>query len=252
MAVSNLNQISLTYHNLQSRRIEVSRRRISAQGQTIFAGRVIPDPRDLPIGRGRRLEAAVLFLDISGFTQRASETAEEQDMQVRVLSLFFSEIIRIVGDYEGTVEKNTGDGVMAYFAGSAASGDGRHRAVACAMTIFHAADRFINPIVEQSGLSPLRFRICIDHGSITIARLGAAQRFNHIVAVGTAANIASKMLQHTLAGELMVGSAVLDGLPADWRRDHVRATGVDTGWNYRDGTPYEFWLFEGRWNVPTK
>ena len=33
-----------------------------------------------------------------------------------MLSLFFSEMIRVVGDYGGTVEKNTGDGIMAYFA----------------------------------------------------------------------------------------------------------------------------------------
>lgn len=252
MAISDLNRISLTYHNLQSRRIEVSRRRIYAQHRMIFGGRVIPNPRDLPIGHGRRLEAAILFLDICGFTRRPSETADEQEIQVRVLSLFFSEIIRIVGDYGGTVEKNTGDGIMAYFAGSAGPGDPRHRAVASAMTMFHAADRFINPIIELTGLEPLRFRICIDHGWITVARLGAAQRFNHIVAVGTAANRTSKMLAHALAGELMVGDAVLDGLPTVWLHEHVSASGVESGWYYPDGTPYGFWLFGGRWNVPTR
>jgi class 3 adenylate cyclase len=252
MAISDLNRISLTYHNVQARRIGVSRRRIYAQQRTVFGGRVIPIPTDLLIGRGRRLEAAVLFLDISGFTRRASETADEQEIQVRILNLFFTEIIRIVGDYGGTVEKNTGDGIMAYFARSAGSGDPRHRAVACAMTMFHAANNFINPIISESGIDPLRFRVCIDFGWITVARLGAAQRFNHIVAVGTAANRTSKMLASALAGEIMVGDAVLDGLPTAWLQQHVKDSGVASGWNYPDGTPYGFWLFEGRWNVPTR
>lgn len=252
MPVSNLDRISLIYHNLQRQRTGASQRRIQAQRTTIFAGRVIPDPADLPIGLGRRLETAILFLDISGFTHRPSESAREQDIQVRILSLFFSEVIRIVGDYGGIVEKNTGDGVMAYFASSAGPRDVRHRAVACAMTMFHAADQFINPIIENSGLQRIDFRICIDHGWITVARLGAARRFNHIVAVGTSANRTSKMLGHAMAGEIMIGDAVLAGLPTAWLEDHVSGTGIDTGWYYPDGTQYGFWLFGGRWNVPTR
>ena len=193
MPISDLNSISLTYHNIQRRRVDLSRLRISALQQTIAGGWLIPNPADLPIGRGRRLEAAVLFLDISDFTLRPSETQAEQDGQVRVLSLFFTEMIRVIGDYGGTVEKHTGDGLMAYF-GKRSGSDSRHRAIACAMTMFHAAEQFINPIIRQSGLAEIGFRICIDYGSITIARLGAAQRFNHIVAIGATANRASKML----------------------------------------------------------
>jgi adenylate cyclase len=34
---------------------------------------------------------------------------------LRVLNLYFSEMIKIAEEYGGTVEKNTGDGLMAYF-----------------------------------------------------------------------------------------------------------------------------------------
>ena len=53
---------------------------------------------------------AVLFLDISGFSVRKSETVEEQGMILKILNLFFTEMIRIAEEYGGTVEKNTGDG----------------------------------------------------------------------------------------------------------------------------------------------
>ena len=243
-----LDRFNAAYGATQQRRVEVTRRRIESQNATIAPGRIIPDPLDLPIGKGRRLNAAVMFLDISGFTRRRSETAEEQDAQVRVLSLFFSEMIRVVSDFGGTVEKNTGDGIMAYFArGGLAGPDVRHRAVVCATYMFHAAEQFINPVITRSGLEPLSFRICIDQGWITVARFGAAQRFNHIVAVGSAANRTSKMLAEAGPGELMLGDSMLDGLPTHWVHDHVTLKTYDTGWNYNDGRPYGFWLFGGRW-----
>lgn len=252
MPISDLSRITLTYHNIQARRIDLNSRRINAKSQMVFGGRLIPDPANLPIGHGRRLQASVLFLDICGFTQRPSETAEEQEEQVRVLSLFISEMIRVVGDYGGTVEKNTGDGLMAYFGQSSQSGDARQRSVACAMSMFHAARNFINPIIAQSGLDEINFRICIDFGWITVARLGAAQRFNHIVAVGTSANRTSKMLQHADSNEILIGDAMLGGLPSNWVEGHVLAKTLATGWQYADGTGYTFWLFDGRWPVPQR
>ncbi|MDP9412780.1 MAG: adenylate/guanylate cyclase domain-containing protein [Pseudomonadota bacterium] len=246
-----LDLFSRAYHELQARRVEITRRRIRAQDQTVARGWIIPAVQDLPIGRGRRLEAAVLFLDISGFTSRPSETAEEQDAQVRILSLFFSEMIRIVGDFGGTVEKNTGDGIMAYFGRPRRSApDTRQRALVCALYMFHAADHLINPVILASGVDPLRFRICLDFGSITVARLGAAQRFNHIVAVGTAANRTSKMLAHAGPGNLLIGDAMLPGLPADWLEQHVEHTGTLSEWFYDDGQAYNFWRYRGRWPAP--
>ncbi len=247
--IKDLNQLTKTYRHIQSRRIEISRRRIKNRPKAAIFGRVIPEPSDMPIGQGRRLESAVIFIDISDFTRRPSNTELEQDHNVRVLSLFFSEVIRVIEDYGGTVEKNTGDGVMAYFSTGSRDGDVRHRAIACAMTIFNAVDNFINPIIEQSGLERLSFRVCADYGWITVARMGAAQRFNHIVAVGTPANRTSKMLSFAKAGELMLGASMLPGIPEDWNA-HLKLETMDTGWTFDDGTPYGFWIFVGRWNDP--
>lgn len=243
-----IDRFSALYHNIQARRVDIMLRQIRAAKQALVPGYIIPAPEDLPIGRGRRLEAAILFLDISGFSHRPSETAEEQDLQVRTLSLFFSELIRIVGDLGGTVEKNTGDGIMAYF-GRPRPGDieARQRALGCAMYMFLAADRLINPVIIESGLAPLRFRVCLDYGFITVARLGAAQRFNHIVAVGTAANRTSKMLAHARPGDLLLGDAMLEGIPANWLQRFLAHNGTESGWKYDDGQAYHFWRYDGRW-----
>ena len=73
-------------------------------------GRVVPEAEGLVIGAGRRLDVAIMFVDISGFSSWPAETLAEQKGVLAVLSLFFTEIVRIAEDYGGTVEKNTGVG----------------------------------------------------------------------------------------------------------------------------------------------
>jgi class 3 adenylate cyclase len=148
------------------------------------------------------------------------------------------------------VEKNTGDGLMAYFADNAAA-KSEKRAVAAALTMFAAASHLINPILEKSGIPVLNFRICMDRGFITVAKIGAAKRFSGLVAVGTTANMASKMLSIAEANTILIGQKMVGGLPADWLVFAVPHP-IDTGWYYRaTGVAYRYWTYIGRWNTPT-
>lgn len=221
--------------------------------EPIAAGRVIPEADDLPIHAGRRLDATVMFLDISEFSQRPAWTDEEQDTQLRVLSLFFTEMIRIVEDFGGVVEKNTGDGLMAYFVKETDDTVSvQQRALAAALTMFYAADNYINPILRSSQLQTLDFRICMDHGPITVAKVGSARGFNGVVAIGTTANIASKMLAVADPNTILMGTKALVGLPTSWQTAWARPKTSETGWFYRgDGSPYTFWTYIGRWQEPT-
>jgi class 3 adenylate cyclase len=249
MTVPNLDELTQAYFNAQTQRTLGTLERIAGRAPPA-AGRLIPGPDDLPISDGRRIEATVMFLDICKFTQRPSETDEEQHVLLQVLALFFSEMIRIVEDHGGVVEKNTGDGLMAYFADNAAA-KSEKRAVAAALTMFAAASHLINPILEKSGIPVLNFRICMDRGFITVAKIGAARRFSGLVAVGTTANMASKMLSIAEANTILIGQKMLGGLPADWLVFTVPHP-LDTGWYYRaNGVAYRYWTYTGRWNIPT-
>jgi class 3 adenylate cyclase len=194
-----------------------------------------------------------MFLDICRFSARASETETEQDNNLRVLSFFFAELIRIIEDYGGVVEKNTGDGLMAYFTREASDAEtAGHKALACALTIFHAATHKLNPIIALE-LIPLDFRICIDCGFITVADVGAARRFRGMVAIGTTANVASKMLKVAGKSEILLGENVVNEIPSDWVRQFVILKLENTGWNYvKSGALYRFFLYNGRWKTPTE
>lgn len=252
MANPSSNELTPAYRRAQIDRVVASLNKITAKPGPFAQGRITPQTDDLAIHEGRRLEATVLFLDICKFSDRPSENAEEQLVIVQVLSLFFTEMIRIIEDHGGVVEKNTGDGLMAYFAKNDLPDVSiQQRASSCALTMYSAAETLINPVLMSSNIPTLDFRVCMDHGQITVAKVGAAKRFNGIVAVGTTANIASKMLSVAKANTILLGDAMLPELPPFWVQQFVQLESQDTGWTYRQSqVPYRFWRYIGRWKIP--
>jgi len=246
----NYDGLQSSYWNSQIERVEELRKKIS-QRPKLGEGRVVPDDESLSIGDGKRLTMAVMFLDICGFSNRLMETLEEQDLTLRVLNLFFTELIRIAEEYGGNVEKNTGDGLMIYYnddEGTPAE-KGTKRAVASALTMFAANDILIKPILRATPTKEIDFRVSIDHGFVTIARLGPPRRFNSNAAIGATANFASKMLKLAKAGDIVLGESARNQLPIDWQINWTELLQIDTGWHYQlSGKPYPIYRYFGRWS----
>jgi adenylate cyclase len=248
----NCDGLEQSYWNSQIQRVERLRRKI-ASGSVVQPGRVVPSDEDLVIGDGRRLNATVVFIDISGFSNRPSISESEQQLMLRVLNLFFTEMIRIIEDYGGSVEKNTGDGLMAYFeepTGGTVGDTSTKRAVACALTMDATNELLMAPVLRATGVPPIQFRTSMDYGPITIARIGAAQRFNANVAIGNVANFASRMLTLVGPNQIALGANAKSRLPALWQTMWTSFSPVSTGWSYiLSGLPYPLYLYNGRWTT---
>ena len=243
-------RLTSAYWQSQIQRLGQSRAAIEGRDAVIGEGRTIPGEADLVYGTGRRIQAAVLFLDISGFSGRPAENLREQDILLRALTFFFTEMVRVAEEYGGTVEKNTGDGLMAYFENG--GGDpaelGSKRAVSAALTMSFVTDAAINAVMRNSSIDPIQFRIGIDYGWITVAKLGAARRFGSLAAVGTTANIACKMLDYGEPDDIVIGEAVKAQLPLDRQARFCVRVLRSSGWVYRlSGLEYPFYRYIGRW-----
>lgn len=246
----NYDGLQESYWRSQIERVQELRRRISERPK-IGEGRVVPDDEALSIGDGKRLSMAVMFIDICGFSGRSMETLEEQDLTLRVLNLFFTELIRIAEEYGGNVEKNTGDGLMVYFNDGEGTPEekGSKRAVAAALTMMAANQYLISPILRATPTNEIDFRISIDYGYVTVARLGPPRRFNSNAAVGATANFASKMLRHARAGDIVLGEVARNQLPLDWQLNWTELLPINTGWHYTlSGKAYPIYRYTGRWS----
>jgi len=88
----------------------------------------------------------------------------------------------------------------------------------------------------------------MDYGYITVARIGAKKRFSSYVAIGTTANIASKMLRYAKKDQIILGDFARQQLPTEWRYKYTEILPFSTGWeNKTTMSPYSFFLYTGRW-----
>lgn len=246
-----LNHLSHAYMQEQRNRVSSSIDQIINDRET-KSGKVIPSEHSLRLNDGRRIPAAVLFLDICGFSDRYHCSEGEQDRELKALAIFFSELVRVINDYGGVVEKNTGDGLMAYFEGPRdGEGGAPHKAIACSLTIFQVVEEVLNPAIAATGLQPFKFRICADFGDITIAKLGSSRLFNSIVAIGSHVNSPAKMLAKAKEGELLVGGYLAISLPTEWKNKFVNWNSpIESTYYYRQsGSPYYYFPYGGRWTA---
>ena len=165
-----------------------------------------------------------------------------------MLNLYFTQMIRIVEDYNGHVEKNTGDGLMAYFVDDAEQGIASAQvAVACALTMDAVNRQLISPVIQATRVDPIAYRTSMDTGPVTVARMGAPTRFNSNVAIGNVANFAVSLLKLIEPGDIALGASAQVSLPEDWR-GWTESSPRQTGWTYvGTTTPYPMYLYRGRW-----
>lgn len=235
------------YYQRQQSRVESARLKISQS--ELNSGRIIPDTEDLRVHEGRSLPVTIGYIDISKFSSRASALSKDQALLFRALALFFSEMVHIIHDYDGEVEKNTGDGLMFYFSDSSTPATHSvEKALSASLTMFTANDSFITPILKNSSIPPIEFRISMDYGPVIIGNLGATKKFNSRVAVGSAANFAAKMLSHAGPQEIVLGASANAHIPEGWRQ-YSLVTPIVTGWTFaQDSTAYPLYKYIGRWS----
>ncbi|MFW9847288.1 MAG: AAA family ATPase, partial [Candidatus Thorarchaeota archaeon] len=129
-----------------------------------------------------------------------SEKLDPEEVK-EITSRIFSEISKIVGKYDGFIEKYAGDAVMALFGVPKAHEDDPIRAIKVAREIHEQVDR-ISPEVESKIGQPLSMHTGINTGLVVTGEVDL-QRGTHGVAGGTI-NVASRLSSLAQAGEVLV------------------------------------------------
>ena len=138
---------------------------------------------------GERKQVTVMFCDTEGFSALSEKLGPE-----KVYSLMdevFEMLIHKVNEFGGTINKMTGDGVMALFGAPIALEDAPQRAIRSALAIQREIARFSDRTKAETGV-PFRMRIGIHTGPVVVGTLGNDLRVE-FTAVGDTVNLASRM-----------------------------------------------------------
>ena len=152
-----------------------------------MCGQILKNPALLQLG-GQRQEVTVLFADIRNFTAMAEPLEPEQ--VVEVLNVFFTEMVDLVFQHQGTLDKYLGDGLMAVFGVPLPLAGAATRAVECAL----ALQRRLGEMQAQ-GRTPIQgMRIGINTGEAIVGNIGSVRRMDFTI-IGDTVNVAARLLE---------------------------------------------------------
>jgi class 3 adenylate cyclase/tetratricopeptide (TPR) repeat protein len=138
---------------------------------------------------GERKQVTVLFADVMGSMDMAEQTDAEEWRQI--MQRFFSLLSDGVRRFEGTVDKFTGDGIMALFGAPIAHEDHAPRACFAALHIRELVSEYAGELRRGQGLN-FSVRIGINSGEVVAGAIGADDEPAY-TAVGHTVGLAQRM-----------------------------------------------------------
>jgi class 3 adenylate cyclase len=195
---------------LLTNQLEKSRSQLLGMATRFMPGQVFDSlllDRVPPSISGSRREATIVFADLRGFSQWSQDREPEESF--RMLNLFFSQSIRIVQEYNGTLDKFLGDGFMTIFNAPHDQPDHIQRAVNFAEEISR---------LENDGL---RFGVGIHSGVVMSGNIGTDQVMNYTV-LGHTVNLAKRIEETAVAGEVLMTETIAQHIRYDHEARFIR------------------------------
>jgi class 3 adenylate cyclase/tetratricopeptide (TPR) repeat protein len=138
---------------------------------------------------GERKQVTVLFADVMGSMDMAEQVDPDEWRQI--MQQFFSLLSDGVSRFEGTVDKFTGDGIMALFGAPIAHEDHAARACFAALHIGELVTEYATELRRSRGLN-FSVRIGINSGEVVAGAIGAHSQLEY-TAVGHTVGLAQRM-----------------------------------------------------------
>lgn len=162
----------------------------------------------------RKQKASIVFVDIRGFSG-LSEKMDPQEVFHLLSSRYFSPLDNIIHEYNGTLDKHIGDGIMGVFGAPVTYEDDALRAVCCAIRMRDEIAAMNQQAPNER--SPFSIGIGIGTGEVMAGVFGSNRRKEYTV-YGKTVNLASRLERLAAPGQILICHQTFQEV-----RDAVRA-----------------------------
>jgi adenylate cyclase len=154
-----------------------------------IAARIRGAERPLTAGTGEVREAAILMVDIRGFTRLS--TVLQPDALIALLAEYQARLVPVIVNCGGSIDKFLGDGIMATFGCTRPSKLYAAEALEAVDLLVAEIDRWTAER-QSAGQPPLRVNCAVTTGRVVFGAVGDASRLEYTV-IGDPVNLAAKV-----------------------------------------------------------
>jgi adenylate cyclase len=158
---------------------------------------------DEAVLESHRREITVVFCDLRGFTSFA-ESGEPEDV-MGVLREYHTVLGKTIFEFEGTLERFTGDGLMVFFNDPVPCDDPALRAVRMVVAMRERVGELVQEWQRRG--HDLDLGIGVAQGYATLGRIGFEGRFDY-AAIGTVTNLAARLCDRAEGGQILISQRV--------------------------------------------
>jgi adenylate cyclase len=174
-----------------------------------LASQIAQQEGEVALG-GTKRPVVVFFSDIRGFTPM-SETMNPDEI-AGLLTDYFTEMVDIVFEHSGTLDKFMGDAIMALWGAPIAHADDADRAMQCALDQIETLEKMNAKWKENAtGRPPVAIGIGINFGEVFAGNIGSNRRLEYTV-IGDAVNTASRLCSSAGENEILISEPFYQAL----------------------------------------
>src|SRR2546425_1960285 len=154
---------------------------------------------------GERKQVTVLFADLKGSMEMLADRDPEEAR--KILDPVLERMMEAVHHYEGTVNQEMGDGIMALFGAPIAHEDHAVRACYAALRMQDGVRRYSDDLRRGQGVE-VQIRVGVNSGEAVVRSIGSDLRMDY-TAVGQTTHLAARMEQLAAPGSIRLTAETL-------------------------------------------
>jgi adenylate cyclase len=166
---------------------------------------------------GEKRPVTVLVSDIRNFTAIAERMGPEAI--AALLNEYFSEMVEVIFEHDGTLDKFIGDALMALWGAPIARPDDPRRALEAAIAM-QAAVEALNTRWAAAGGPRIGVGIGINRGEVFVGNIGSQRRLEYTV-IGDPVNVAHRLSGRAAPGEILVTDSFRAALGGPVKAEHL-------------------------------